>query len=907
MRTSNTIDIALASRDPEAMRHALASLPDEALHPAAPQLARLAADFEAREQVDDALLCRDLVIRAWPDRASPRLERARLYMRVGRMEDALADCDAAVARDPKLRGVAGVRAQAHDALGHADAAIAAYREAIAEAGNDAASMQARVDALEAQVRTQAALARLLGDGTPPGDPAGPSAANRSPATDPAAESTSIRFDPALLVDPAMDSKVEAFRRDGLVQHLRRYSAHQHVRNALEHIQDTGWQEFWARALPALGGRRVAMHGSGLGLLALHALALGAQRVTCIEASAQSARITAGIAHKHHLVAWHALHGEAIRQWDEAAQSASFEAFTTRFDILVDDEHSQHPADCDAFVFTAFDHTLLGTGIVPAVRAFLAACDPAATALLMPARATVHAMAVEWRDPDTATDLSSLRPLRWSAYPQPFDLPASCWRPLTAPTQVATIDFAAFSPADERIVLDVTSDGIADAIVFWYELQLGDVVVSTAPQSIQDTVPAGQAASHASTNTLRPAMQYIDPVACRAGGQLPLCLRLRDTRLSLLSEPPPTQLRGDSLPGWHMPMLADTVRDTAYRQAITRALHAHPAARVLNPGTGCGTLALALHRLGATDVTTSGHVPVLARAGGQLIAANVQSGTGTIRHVARDLRSISVPDDMPARADMMVFDQFDCSLIGEGILHYLAHARTHLLEPDARIVPACAVLRAQLIEHRIDRVYGIDATLLNPFLHSPGFINVDASRIPWTPLGEAFDVFRFDFATATPDPQRVRIETPMHARGVAGAVLFWFDLELDADTRLSNAPDAEPASHWHQGLQFLPEMTIEPGLSLPLIAEHDGSALKFSWDSEAIDRSRLVPMPRFDPRTAMAAADLEQRTRELLQHCAQAPDEHARVAEIAMRIAVDPGAHRVDPVIAQRFLSLLMGR
>lgn len=843
------LDTALASRDAETMRRALAGLPDDALHPAAPALMRIAADFEASDLLGDALLCRDLVVRAWPARAAPLLDRARLRMRMGLLRDALADCDAAIERDATLPGLASLRAQVLQALADSNAATTAANALPDQAGPNGADAS----------------------GNPPSPP------------------EPIRFDPALLVNPALPASIEAFRRDGIVQHLRRYSAQQQVRNALHRLQDEHWLQTWARALGVLRGRRVAMHGSGLGILALHALELGAERVRCIEPSAPAARIAAGLAHKHHLLAWHAQHGESVRAWDEARQRASFDAFAGSLEITTADAGPVQSADCDAFVFTEFDHTLLGTGFVPALRAFLA--DRGRDAILLPARATVHAMAVQWCDPDPATDLSVLRPLRWSPYPQPFDLPPQCWRAVTEATVVAEIDFALFSPGEHGIELEVIGDGTADAIVFWYRLELGEVVLSTAPD--------------AACGLLRPAMQYIDPIAVRSGNRLPLRLRLEDTRLSLLGDPAPNALRDDTLPGWCLPYLADTMRDAAYGDAIAAAVRAQPVDRALNPGAGCGTLALALHRAGCAEVIAAEHAPSLARAGARLIAANAPKGG--IRHLARDLRRIAIPDDMPARAGLAVFDTFDCSLIGEGILHYLAHAREHLLEPDARYLPASAVLHAQLIEHRFDRMLGIDATLLNPFLHAPGFIHVDAGRIPWTPLGDPFEVFRFDFATASPEPQRMRLDIETTRTGVAGAVLFWFDLQLDAHTQLSNAPCQQGGAHWRQGLQFLPEARVETGVRMPLVAGHDGSALTFGWDGDALDRTRLLPMPRFDPRTAMAAAELEQRTRELLQHCAQAPDERQRVADIAMRIAVDPAAHGVDPVIAQRFLSLLMGR
>jgi len=41
-------------------------------------------------------------------------------------------------------------------------------------------------------------------------------------------------------------------------------------------------------------------------------------------------------------------------------------------------------------------------------------------------------------------------------------------------------------------------------------------------------------------------------------------------------------------------------------------------------------------------------------------------------------------------------------------------------------------------------------------------------------------------------------------------------------------------------------------------------------------------------------------------CAQNPEEYAKVAEIAKRFAIDPAAHDLDPVIAQRFAAMFLG-
>jgi hypothetical protein len=296
------------------------------------------------------------------------------------------------------------------------------------------------------------------------------------------------------------------------------------------------------------------------------------------------------------------------------------------------------------------------------------------------------------------------------------------------------------------------------------------------------------------------------------------------------------------------------------------------------------------------------LPAIAAVGRDTLRAN-----GHDRHVAliaKDWRSLQIPDDLPERADLAVFELFDCSLIGEGILHALAHARAHLLGADARYVPAGARLRAMIVEYRLDRPLGIDANLLNPYLASPEFANVDARTLDYRPLTEAFDLFEFDFATAGPEPGEAHVDPIAIADGIAGAMLFWFDLRLDGDIGLSNAPGGDP-THWKQGLQFLPEARVEAGLTLPLHVRHNGSALQMRWRQDGLPAERFSRLPRLDPQWLKASQDLEQQTQQLLQHCARNPDEYRKVAAIAQRMAVDPARFDLDPAIAERFMQLFL--
>jgi len=296
-------------------------------------------------------------------------------------------------------------------------------------------------------------------------------------------------------------------------------------------------------------------------------------------------------------------------------------------------------------------------------------------------------------------------------------------------------------------------------------------------------------------------------------------------------------------------------------------------------------------------------PAILATGREVVALN--DGGGVVSLVGKDCRKLSVPQDMPRRASLALFEMFDCSLIGEGILHFLAHAREHLLTSDAVYLPAHARIRAMLVEYRLDRILDIDASLLNPYRASPAFVNVDSATLDYRPLSAPFDVFDFDFSSAGPAPEEKRLELLATAAGTAGAVLFWFDLGLDTNCTISNSPAAGDGLHWKQGLQFLPEVRVDTGSPLPLNASHDGSGLKFKWRGDELPKESLSKMPRFDPRWLAASNDIEQQTGALMQHCVQHPDEYAKVADIAARLAIDPGAHGLDPTIAQRFAGMFL--
>ncbi|HYD80791.1 MAG TPA: 50S ribosomal protein L11 methyltransferase [Paucimonas sp.] len=871
---NDDLETALASGDPDFMKAMLARVPKDVLHRALPYIDQMARVHARNGKLEESLAYYDSLLEVMPDYVDGRTARAQVFLQLRRFSDARTDA-ARVAELAPDRAI-GYRllAEASEGLRELPHALAALRRAAtAEPGDK--TIEQRIRALEADIRKEAALRQ---------------------AFDPDAQQEGLRielpplppvsFDPALLDDPSIPPALENAGVDGLRQHLRHYSGQWSPKNAIARLEDPAWLAAWDAALATTTGSSIVFRGSELGVFALRALRHGARRALCLETFPLEARIATGMVQKHFLAPWYARHGAAIQGWSEEERRASFEEFAAGIDVALASGQPPEAGDCDCFVFPQIDHSLLGTGIVKAIRQHCGA-GKMSPARILPAKAAIFAMGIQWTYPGTDFRLEPMNRLRWSMYPQTLDLDSEFWAARTEAVRVGEIDFANFLETTWEAVLPVTAGGSVDAIVYWFELDLGDVKIGNAP--------GGE------LQCIRPAVQYTDPIEVQAAGVVHARVHVRESRLYFQTLPAATQRRTHGLPGWYVPMLGDRRRNDAYRNAIAKALAAHPADIVFDIGAGCGLLSMKAAQAGAERVVGCETHRAILEAGREIVALNGLDERITLIH--KDCREMSVPDDLPRRADLAVFELFDCSLIGEGILHFLAHAREHLLAENARYLPVAARIRAMVIEYRLDRIWDVDANLLNPYRASLNFINVDASKLAYRALSEPFDVFAFDFASAGPAPEEKESRLPAIAPGTAGAVLFWFDLQLDETTWISNDPAAENALHWKQGLQFLPEVQVEAGSPLPLAAKHDGSSLRFHWLQEEMRKEAFSRLPRLDPRWVAANGELEQQTRGLLQHCTQNPEEYSKVAEIAKRFAIDPAAHGIDPAIAQRFASM----
>jgi len=283
--------------------------------------------------------------------------------------------------------------------------------------------------------------------------------------------------------------------------------------------------------------------------------------------------------------------------------------------------------------------------------------------------------------------------------------------------------------------------------------------------------------------------------------------------------------------WHFAMMNDTVRNEAFREAITKAVTEDSL--VLEIGTGSGLLAMMAAEAGAAHVYTCETNPLIARKAEEIIAANrLQDRISVIR---KNSLHIVTGKDIPAPCDVLIAEIFDTGLLGEGVFTVFNHARQYLLAGNGRLIPCRAQVLARLIEipalwqeAAVRTVGGYDLSPFNEF--SPFFYLQKKLRdYQFRFLSEEAEIFRFDFRSPLPPAEEKSVEFRITADGSCHAIGFWFRLYLDDDIFLETGPSS--TSHWDQALQVLPSPPETGGSQkLSVKARHNSHFIYFEIDA-----------------------------------------------------------------------------
>ncbi|MEN3356428.1 MAG: arginine Nomega-methyltransferase [Mycobacteriales bacterium] len=292
-----------------------------------------------------------------------------------------------------------------------------------------------------------------------------------------------------------------------------------------------------------------------------------------------------------------------------------------------------------------------------------------------------------------------------------------------------------------------------------------------------------------------------------------------------------------VPRWHFAMINDHRRNAAYEAAIAATVR--PGDLVLDIGTGSGLLALLAAQAGAGLVISCEAEPVIADVARQIVAANgYQDRVRVVDGLSTNLR---VGVDLPAPADVLVTEIFDCGLLGENVLPTVEHARRELLADGARILPGRARLWGQLVSsdnirshNYVSTACGFDVSTFNQF-RSLEYFDTYLENYPHQALTSPFPLLDVDFNVDCP-PAREVIKAVPAANGDCDAIAIWFELDLAPGVSLSTGPE-QRGNHWRQAIQtFDVPFRCETGRPVALQVQHDRERVLVMADGD------LAPPP-----------------------------------------------------------------
>jgi Flp pilus assembly protein TadD/precorrin-6B methylase 2 len=279
-----------------------------------------------------------------------------------------------------------------------------------------------------------------------------------------------------------------------------------------------------------------------------------------------------------------------------------------------------------------------------------------------------------------------------------------------------------------------------------------------------------------------------------------------------------------VPQWHVPMMNEPRRNEAYLAALKSAIT--PESEVFEIGTGSGLLAMMAAKAGARRVTTCEAVPLIAHAAQRIVADN--GCERTVKVVAKRSADVTLGEDVPEQADILVSEIFSSELLGEHVLPSIEDAKRRLLKPGGRVIPAAGSIMVALFggddlgrNLRVADSFGFDLQHFNSIVPDKQVIRRD--DLPVEMLSEDTVGFRFDFENGRSyPPESKTLRIPVTSAGRCHGVIQWMRLEMDKDIAFENHPrDKSPISNWQRcAYVFRQPIDVTPGQVAVVSASHN---------------------------------------------------------------------------------------
>lgn len=277
--------------------------------------------------------------------------------------------------------------------------------------------------------------------------------------------------------------------------------------------------------------------------------------------------------------------------------------------------------------------------------------------------------------------------------------------------------------------------------------------------------------------------------------------------------------------YHQSMLVDDVRTSSFLKAILQEVG--PGDVVVDIGAGSGVLSMFAIIAGASKVYAIEHGPMAD------IAREIakRNGVDDRLDILNDWSTVAT---LPELADVLVTETIGNIGFEEGILSWAIDARTRLLKPEAKIVPASISMVATAVESSYDYA---EITSMRQPIHELDFSAISdlgTHSTLWTflspvsLLAEPQTLFRTELAEAQEDDVAGTVTVTTRRDGIVHGIGAWFVSEIAPGITVSNEPPTNTPS-WNQGFLPLPEpLRVSRGDRMIIRIESSDGCTRWGW-------------------------------------------------------------------------------
>ena len=289
------------------------------------------------------------------------------------------------------------------------------------------------------------------------------------------------------------------------------------------------------------------------------------------------------------------------------------------------------------------------------------------------------------------------------------------------------------------------------------------------------------------------------------------------------------------------MVADTVRMTAYREALARCIR--PGDVLVDLGAGTGIMSLLACQLGAA------RVHAIEPSGALAVARELAAVNGYADRIEFHQR-LSHEVSLERPADVLVSDLRGVLPVHGAHFEAVMDARKRLLRPGGAQIPlrdnvfatlvADAQLHAETLQVWRDGAFGLD---LSPALrwaaHQVRKVDLARSQL----VGEPALVMQIDYAALDTPNARGEAQWQIERAETVHGLGAWFDTVLAPGIGFSNAPDRPRVIYGQAFFPFPEPVSLQAGdrVSIRIDASRVGRDYVWQWDTSVCDaagRERL---------------------------------------------------------------------